>query len=216
MLPATMAVDFSYLSDLNAIAYENAISRGERVTDQMFTDALISIQPPPLDPASMTQLLTELDESKPRKNGRPNGNMAIRMQLALKLVGVPETVMPILLRDCLIARLQSRSRYTEIERYLPYLRRSDRQRRDMFIRGLHRDLKDMVRKRKPVVHEILGRIDESPALHFTAARDKTLAIVAELMRNRFDEKPPALSTMSNLLSKKTKSKNVKDFGSTMS
>lgn len=212
MFFAVMAADFSYMFDWNALAYEYAISRGEPVTDQMMCDAVMHIQPPPLEPILMEQLLTELDESKRRKTGRPEGDKPIRIQLAGHLVDVPESMMPKLLRDCLIARLQSGLRCTESERSDAFKRRMAKLDRDMFIRGLYQDFLPIIQSGRQLVHEVLGPIDESCALESDSPSQKTLAIVADLMGNKkWGLHPPSMRRMQNIIYRKPKRKTCTKF-----
>lgn len=208
-----MPVDFSHIIEgLKANGYRSAIERCERVTDEMFYDAVAALHPPPLPCDLMTQLLRELDEKLPRKPGRPQLGAVTCKRLANAIEALSNESMPDLLRSSLLSRLGQGYRYTEFERSEAYGRRIDKLDRDMFIRGLYRDFLPAIQAGDQLVHEVLGPIDESCALENDSPSQKTLAIVADIMGSKkWGLHPPSMRRMQNIIYKKTQTKNVHEI-----
>jgi hypothetical protein len=207
-----MPTDFSHITAaLKAIGYRHAINRGDRVTDEMFHDAVSALSPPPLPDGLMAQLLEELDEKIARKPGRPPTGAVTRKRLASAIEGLPNERMTELLRHSLVSRLVGGLRYTEFERSVAFQRRMDKRTRNMIIRGLHRDFTQIIRTGRPLVHEILGPIDESCALEYKSPSHKSLAIVPNVMRTKFGEDPPSMRRMQNIIYQKPKRKTCTNF-----
>lgn len=208
-----MPVDFSHIIEaLKANSYRSAIRRSERVTDEMFYDAVSALSPPPLPDDLMVQLLKELDEKITRKSGRPELGAVTRRRLASAIEALSNESMPDLLRSSLLSRLSQSYRYTEFERSEAYKRRIHKLDRDMFIRGLYRDFLHPIQTGRQLVHEVLGPIDESCALEYNSPSQKSLAIVADIMgKKKWGLHPPSMRRMQNIIYKKSSRKTCTIF-----
>ena len=195
--------DFSHLRALNAVAYQALIDRGERPTDEMLLDGINGLEPPPFDRATMANLANELDPKSIRQRGRPLGDTLWRKVFAAELEAFDSTILPNLLRDTLIARLNDGKRYTDLDRGLPFYKQRQRRDRDMFIRGLYRRCYEILGEAPPFVHPVLGSLDEIVPSENMSRSTKALVMASVIIRDRLGFGPPSLGRMKNICSGKS-------------
>jgi hypothetical protein len=120
--------------------------------------------------------------------------------LVVALLGSDRDDVPPAFSKALGDRLTSGRRFREVDRGRPFYREAQRRRRNMFIRGVYRQIGELLGCAPTVEHPILGTIDV-PAGDLTKS-EKSLKMTADVLRNRLGEDPPSPRTMLNIITAK--------------
>ncbi len=196
--------DFSHYSKRTMRSISVRVESGGRLTDGMLADAVRLLSPPLLPGREQNALLMELDDTKPRKRGRPRGKIAPRLLLAKKISAVRRHDLPSSVQVALVERLTSGQRYTELQRARPFYVASLRSRRESLIRFLYRELYEILSGAALVDHPAIERVEIPAPEPGLSLSERALTWAQQILRDRLHQDPPSIGRMRNIVSRNSK------------
>jgi hypothetical protein len=194
---SSLMADFSHYSIIPLSSFFAWAANGKQFTDDMFCEALGLMNPPPLEGDQMARLINELDPKAPRRRGRPLNGAVSRLRLADEIDRLPPCEEQSAFRKLLVARLRSGRRWTEFHRSLRFHKAHSRVNRASMMRGLYKDLYDLVSSSAFVEHHILGRLEVPAEAQRKSRSERALALTQMVMGEVLRLHPPSLGTMRN-------------------
>jgi hypothetical protein len=200
MLRNRSMVDFSHLSKTTVNQCLRRLSRNELLTREMFADALATIEPPLVTDKAAIVLAAALSPSAPKKRGSPGKGLS-PLRLAKEVETIVRADVPARFLAALAGHLRARRPYDDVQRGRSAHRQVKQLKRDMFLRGLYRDLKKKPCGAQKAKISVLGEVKLSCADAGLAPHEQTCDDVAYVMRGHLDLHPPSSRTIMNIVSK---------------
>jgi len=175
------------------------ILRGHRITDEDWLGVVERCRPPLLRRPDLLILRGQLDPDAERRGSRLSGPRSTS-SLIQTLKDVRRSEIPPAFIDHLIARLESKRRYTKIDSNRDYIRRWRTRDRDMIIQSVYDEIYDLLDgDPRSVTHEILGSMQVPRDIRRTRS-ETAIQITHDLLRKNTILLPPAVSTIMKIVS----------------
>ena len=193
--------DFSHIEAIGMHLQIERVCSGERLGDHELLEIVQYIDPPLLSPEHMDTVVNELDESHPRKRGRPAGMIAPRKLMADHIESISRPDIPDKFLEALAERLRSGRRFPYSARARKAYRENRASKMHLFISALYADAKEAMAVGKTQIQypemEPFKFPEESEnfSLH-----ERALRAVNHIMRTYLNVDPPSERRMLNIIS----------------
>lgn len=169
--------------------------RRTKATDEMLFEALEQIHPPLLSGPDDVGVRSILQGKRgPKPKGTPGRHELSRRIAELDRADVPRGYL-----DALAERIKHGKRYTEFDRCKADYRQRCRRNRDMFIRGIYRQLYALQTGKDTLEHPVLGSFEVPMNIRTRSGR--ALAMTSRIMQERLRLDPPSRRRMMNIISR---------------
>lgn len=192
-------VDFSNASRVGPLDIARRLEAGCKVTDELYLQALQTINPPLLPPDMLREVVKELAPDQSRR-GRPRiGAPRLRLEdIADRVEEISRPDVTMTYVTGLAERLRSGKKYREAERALSAHKKIEKLKRDNELMFLYQEIHDVVGDGPEVDHPLLGRW---PVPEHGSRTDRELEVIADISRSLFGRHPPSIRRMRNIVTK---------------
>lgn len=189
--------DFSHYR-LSPEMVVRAVSNGHRITDEELLEVLDQWRLPIGRTAYVA--LRRLLDPKAELRGRPSARQMSRAALISRLRRLRAPDFTDGFVEIIVDRLEAGAKYTLADSSRAYARKWRIRDRNMIIRGVYDQVYDLLAGDPAVVeHPILGIIEVPVDVRWTR-HEKALRVTRDLLATRTNVRPPATTTIANIVS----------------